>query len=120
MPTEPQILTLEQIAEIEEHARKAPNGAEGWRIPALCQTVRVLRWQLDLAEKAFELEGAVKLSEVGNLNILQVVRKITELQSRLSEVEKERDELRQRERKQLSTVIQIRACDKCDLCEDHA
>lgn len=27
--------------------------------------------------------------------------------------------LRQRERKQLSTVIDIRGCDKCDLCEDH-
>lgn len=29
------------------------------------------------------------------------------------------EELRQRERKQLATVIEIRGCDKCDLCEDH-
>lgn len=27
--------------------------------------------------------------------------------------------LRERERKQLTTMIEIRGCDKCDLCEDH-
>lgn len=42
-----------------------------------------------------------------------------DLQSQLDQVTKERDELRQREREQLTTMIEIRGCDKCDLCEDH-
>lgn len=42
-----------------------------------------------------------------------------DLQSQLEQVTKERDEMRQRERGQLTTVIEIRGCDKCELCGDH-
>lgn len=46
---------------------------------ALCATVRALRVSLAQAEQAFELESAVRLPEVGNLNILQIVKKLAEL-----------------------------------------
>lgn len=49
------------------------------QVRALCATVRVLRVQVAQCEQAFELDAALKLSEVGNLNALQIIRKMAEL-----------------------------------------
>lgn len=59
----------------------------------LCDTVKHLRWQVDLCEKAFELDSALKLSEVGDLNALQIVRKMADLQSQLEQLRAENERL---------------------------
>lgn len=41
------------------------------------------------------------------------------LADEVDRLRKQAPELRQRESKQLSTVIDIRGCDRCELCEDH-
>lgn len=37
------ILSDSQVDEIGRHAEICPNGAEGWKVPALCATVKALR-----------------------------------------------------------------------------
>lgn len=89
----PQALTDEQIAEIQARRWVYSRGDERESIPvherkisltiaerdALCAAVRVLRVQVAQCEQAYELGSAVRLPEVGNLNVLQIVRKMAEL-----------------------------------------
>lgn len=51
--------------------------------------------------------------------IPELLRALADEVERLRVREDEVGALRQRERKRLFTVIDIRNCDKCDLCEDH-
>lgn len=87
--SESKILTSEEVAEYERDIELSslatfPMSTEQMR--ALCATVRHLMEENrrlehhnQLCEKAFELDTAIRLPEVGNLNILQIVKKMNAL-----------------------------------------
>lgn len=84
MTNEVKVLSDDALREIE--TRREARDVVWYHIPltpterdALCATVRVLRVQVAQCEQVFELESAVRLPEVGNLNVLQIVRKMAEL-----------------------------------------
>lgn len=64
------------------------------------RVVKELAFRLAQSEQAFELETAVRLPEVGGLNVLQITRKMAELHERpslsdaIKEVERTRDAYR--------------------------
>lgn len=71
---------------------------------ALCQTVRALRVQVAQAEQAFELESAVKLSEVGHLNVLQIVKKMAALHEENTTL---REQLAESSRRHLADILSL-------------
>jgi hypothetical protein len=64
-------------------------------VRALCATVRALRAENGVYRRAFETDAALSEPKVGDLNALQVVKKLKQLATQLAAVTQERDALRE-------------------------
>lgn len=88
--TEPQLLSEEQIAEIE--AQTSPfQSAYANKIRALCQTVRALTAALHKADEI--VVDAIAKTDAAEQNHKRVIAQLEDSRTRLAQVEKERSEL---------------------------